>query len=321
MNRAPPLPPESHDLLGEAVHWLRLSGTFYSCAELTEPWGIALPAVPGCMMFHVVSEGRAWLEVPGTAPCWLEAGTLALVTRGTGHAVRSAPEGTDTPLFDIPAEKLSDRCERFRHGGTDPTAPTCRATCGVVRFEHAAAKQLVDVLPPLIVMSPSADEEGAWLASTIAFVAREAARLLPGADAVITGLADILVIQAVRRWLASSTAAPHGWLAALSDPQLGRALALIHGEPGRAWEIATLAKAVGMSRSAFAARFSRLVGRPVMTYLADLRLRLAHEELRQTREPIVEIAERCGYRSESSFTRAFGRAFGQTPSAVRRARA
>lgn len=324
---SPALPLESPDPLGEALHVLRLSGTFYSCVELTTPWGIALPPFPGCMMFHVVTAGRCWLEVPGAEPRWLEAGSLVLVPHGDGHAVRSAPGASDTPLFDIPAQRLSERCELMRHGGPAPLRPlaagpnapsaVCQATCGVVRFEHAAAKQLISLLPRVIEVRPADLDDGGWIQSTIRFIAREARSLRPGAETVITRLADILVIQAIRSWLSSTGAEQHGYLAGLRDPQVGRAMTLMHREPERSWQVATLAKAVGMSRSAFAARFAELLGKPVMGYLTELRLRLAWHELQHGSLSITSLAARYGYQSDVAFSRAFRRFFGATPSSVR----
>jgi AraC-like DNA-binding protein len=279
------------------------------------------------MMFHVVTSGRCWLDVPGAEPRWLETGSLALVPHGDGHSVRSAPGTADTPLFDIPAQRLSERCELMRHGGPAPLrastvgpdapSPLCLATCGVVRFEHAAAKQLIALLPRVIEVRPNDDDDGGWLSSTIRFIAREAQTLRPGAETVITRLADILVIQAIRSWLASTGPEEHGYLAGLRDPQVGRAMTLMHQEPERNWQVVSLAKSVGMSRSAFAARFTELLGKPVMAYLTELRLQLALQELRHSSDSVASLAVRYGYQSEAAFSRAFRRAFGMTPRSVR----
>lgn len=328
MSSSEPNLSESFDPLAETLRFLRPSGTFYSCAELEPPWGIELPAFPGSMMFHVVTEGRCWLDVPGGDSFWLETGSLALVTRGEGHSVRAAPTARTTPLFDLRAEKLSERCERLRHGGDGlaseratlgEASPSCRALCGVVRFEHASAAKFVSALPAILTVCPGDDDESSWLTSTIRFVAREASALRPGAEAVITRLADILVVQAIRSWLASERTDQRGFLAALADPQLGRAIALMHGRPEQEWEVGTLAREVGMSRSAFASRFCDVVGQPAKTYLTEYRLRVAHDELRRTTEPVSAIAGRFGYRSEAAFTRAFRRLFEATPSEIRRA--
>jgi AraC-like DNA-binding protein len=186
-----------------------------------------------------------------------------------------------------------------------------------VRFEHAAAERLIALLPRVIEVRPRDEDDDGWLRSTIRFVAREATALRPGSETVITRLADVLVIHAVRAWLASTGPEERGYLAGLCDPQLGRAMMLMHQEPERSWQVATLAKVAGMSRSAFAARFSELVGKPVMAYLTELRLHLARQELCESSEPVASLAARYGYQSEVAFARAFRRCFGTSPRSVR----
>ena len=146
----------------------------------------------------------------------------------------------------------------------------------------------------------------------------EARALRPGGETVITRLADVLVIQALRAWLQEAPAAQQGWLGALQDPQLGRALTLIHREPGRDWTVASLAQAVAMSRSAFAARFTERVGEPAMHYLLRWRMHAALGWLREEGASLGEAASRAGYQSEAAFSRAFKRVTGQSPGAARR---
>lgn len=161
-----------------------------------------------------------------------------------------------------------------------------------------------------------ADGEGSWLQSTLRFIAREARELRPGGETVITHLADILIIQAIRSWLDSAPDADRGWLAALRDKHVGRALAAIHREPEKEWSVASLAKEVGMSRSGFSARFTNLVGDSAMRYLTQWRMQLARAQLQGTSDSLSVIADRLGYQS---FSRAFKRVFGVPPGSVRHA--
>ena len=154
--------------------------------------------------------------------------------------------------------------------------------------------------------------------STLRLMASEARELRPGGEAVITRLADILVVQAIRSWLETDPAAQRGWLGALQDRQLGRAIALIHREPARPWTVASLARELAMSRSAFAARFTDVVGEPVMHYVARWRMELALTSLRDDNATVGELAGTLGYRSEAAFARAFKRIIGVPPGAVRR---
>jgi AraC-like DNA-binding protein len=136
---------------------------------------------------------------------------------------------------------------------------------------------------------------------------------------VITRLSDVLVVQALRAWLESDPAAHSGWLGALRDPQIGRAISLIHREPGRPWTVGSLADQIPMSRSAFAARFTELVDEPAMSYLTRWRMHLAAAALQGEGATVAEFAERFGYRSEAAFGRALKRVIGRPPGAVWRA--
>src|SRR5262249_30084796 len=159
--------------------------------------------------------------------------------------------------------------EILRHGGGG--TPTT-LICGAVRFDHPAARNLIEVLPPTIGLAASDSPQAEWMQSTLRLMAVEARELRPGGEAVITPLADILLVQSIRSWLETDAAAHAGWLGALQDRQIGRAIALIHAQPERQWTVASLAGELAMSRSAFAARFTELVGEPVMQYVARWRM-------------------------------------------------
>jgi AraC-like DNA-binding protein len=303
------------DPLGEALHFLRMSGTFYCRSELTAPWALALPAMKGCLSFHVVTSGLCWLETEGAEPQRLERGDLALVPHGAGHRLSSEP-GTPAPRLDqLRHEKVSERYAILRHGGGGVATSL---VCGAVRFDHPAAQHLITLLPALIHVEASTSPQMDWMQSTLRLMAAEAKELRPGGETVITRLADILVIQAIRSWIERDPAAQTGWLGALQDRQIGRAIALIHREPARPWTVATLANEVSMSRSAFAARFTKLVDEPAMHYLARWRMHVAMNWLKEESAPLGEVASRLGYQSEAAFSRAFKRFLGVAPGALRR---
>ncbi len=315
MSRPQPEQLSSIDPLGETLHLLRLTGTLYCRSELSAPWGIELPPFEGCMMFHIVTAGSCILEVAGREPCELRQGSLALLPHGIGHTIRSSRSADAAPLFDIPVEQISERYEIMRHGGGgEPT----HLTCGVVRFDHVAADHLISLLPNVIQVDAWTEDDGSWLQSTLRFISREASELRPGGETVITRLADILVIQIIRSWIDSEEHAEGGWLAALSDKQVGRALTLMHRDPAQQWTVASLAESVSMSRSAFAARFTELVGESAMRYLTHWRMRLARTQLRENNESLSVLAERVGYTSEAAFCRAYKRIFNEPPGKVRR---
>ena len=186
-----------------------------------------------------------------------------------------------------------------------------------MRFDQVAAQRLVSLLPPLLVMDAWADDEDGWLQSTLRFLAREAKELRPGGETMITRLADILVIQMIRHWMDHGEASGEGWLAALRDPQVGRALVAMHSHPERDWSVAGLARQAAMSRSAFSARFSEMVGEPAMRYLTHHRMQLARTRLMTGDDSLGTLARDLGYGSEAAFSRAFKREFGAAPGSLR----
>jgi AraC-like DNA-binding protein len=303
------------DPLGEALHFLRMSGFFYCRSELSAPWGLTLPPLPGYMWFHAPTSGRVVVESRNADEQVLRPGDFALVPHGEGHALRSDGGAPAPGILELEREQVSDRYEILRHGGGG--APTT-LICGAVRFDHPAARNLLEILPPAIHLEAGGSAQPEWMQATLRLIAAEARELRPGGEAVITRLADILVVQAIRSWLETDPAARTGWLGALQDRQVGRAIALIHREPARPWTVASLARELAMSRSAFAARFTDLVGEPVMHYVARWRMQVALGSLRDEGATVGELANRLGYRSEAAFARAFKRVIGFPPGSVRR---
>lgn len=202
MRSKSPWPTE--DPLGEALHFLRMTGSFYCRSELTAPWGLSLPPMPGCLWFHVVTTGQCTLEVEGAPPRRLQPGELALVPHGAGHRLRSEASVPTPGILDLPREQVSDRYEILRHGGSgEPTG----MICGAVTFEHPAAHNLVQLLPPLMHIEPLGPLQSEWMQSSLRLMASEARALRPGGETVITRLADILIIQAIRSWIETDPAA------------------------------------------------------------------------------------------------------------------
>jgi AraC-like DNA-binding protein len=305
----------SVDPLGEALHFLHMSGVFYTRSEFTAPWALALPAFPDCLMFHVVTSGQCWLEIEGIDPRLLQSGNLALVPHGEGHRLLSEPGVPAAKLFDLPREQICARYEILRYGQGGAAA---NLICGTVRFNHPAAHQLVRLLPKLICIEAWQSPQMEWIHSTLRLMATEAKVMRPGGETIITRLADILVIQTIRSWMAEDPLAQTGWLGALQDKQIGYAILLIQRDPARDWTVASLAEEVAMSRSAFAASFKELVGESPMQYITRWRMNMALTWLKKENVSLGELADRLGYQSEAAFSRAFKRFIGVSPGAARR---
>lgn len=302
------------DPLGEALHSVRMTGTFYCRSELTAPWGIDMPPMENCLMFHVVTSGGCWVEVEKGKKRYLSAGDFILVPHGKGHVLKSDDETVVKNIFDIHRELVSPRYELLHYGGGGEET---HLICGAVCMEDETARRVVKMLPETIVVQATAPENE-WMLGTIRMMAAEARAMRPGGDTIITRVSDILVVQAIRHWIENDPSAKTGWLGALQDEQVGKAIAYVHRYPTHPWTVQNLAETVGISRSAFAAKFMDLVGEPPMQYVRHWRFQVASTWLRETNLSIGEMAEKLNYQSEAAFNRAFKAFVGKTPGAVRR---
>lgn len=302
--------PESIDTLGETLYSLRLNGMIYAKSELTAPWGIEMPPMTGKMMFHIVTRGSCWLRVTGHPDIQLLPGELVLLPRGKGHYFSSTREQSCSPFFDIPVIKLSERFELIRYGGGGQET---QLTCGVLSFDHLAGEKLIGELPPVIHLKRNDTAFSSHLHTLLALMAEEAASLGTGGETVVANLADIIVIQAIRHWIEHAPEARQGWLGALRDPKIGKALAAIHSHPESAWTVDSLAEQAGMSRSGFSARFSEVIGTSAKQYVTEWRMNLARIKIMQSPISLVDLAEELGYQSEAAFSRAYKRVIGVPP--------
>ncbi len=313
--RMVPRPFPNGDPFAAALHFLRITGVFCCRSELTEPWGLFMPPMDGCIWFHAISEGRCSIEVGKGDTVEMGPGSFVLIPHGRGHRLRSSRRVATPNVIELPQEAVSERYSILRHGGGGAAGTLI---CGVVRLEPPAGPELEGMLPTSLHLDTSHDRHGESIASTLRMMGAEARVLRPGGEAVVTRLADILVIQCLRVWLETDPAAKTGWLGALRDPQLGNSVSALWQEPSKPWSVALLAKRAAMSRSTFVARFTERVGEPPMRYLARVRMQVASAALRNEAATVGELSWRLGYRSEAAFNRAFKRIIGQSPGALRR---
>lgn len=298
--------------IAHSLRHVTITGVFYCPSFLNEPWGGTLPPTPGCVWFHAVTSGQCELHVDGER-YELQSGDLALVPHGTGHRI-SAGTAIDFPMNpDLPHEQRNDNYAVLRYGGDGALT---ELVCGGLRLEHPIARRLLDALPPVVHVRAS---RRSALGATLDLLAEEVQRREVGTEAIISRLCDIVVIQAIRHWTTSDKGAASPWLRAMSDPQLGRALAAVHADPAAPWTTATLASRATMSRSAFAARFGEMLGQPVMRYVTDVRMQMAVDLLHRGDRTVAEVASAVGYESGASFSRVFKQQIGATPRRARRA--
>jgi AraC-like DNA-binding protein len=248
----------------------------------------------------------------------LASGDLVIVTRGEAHVVSDQPA---TPVahfsdfFDLVKRHRSGTDVPFRIGGEGPAT---RFVCGGMQFENGANNPLLAALPPFLHVKGSESGELAWLRLTVEHILAELDSGAGGAAEIATRLADILFIQAVRTYFhENADTAQSGWLAAVRDQHIGRALALLHAKPDEPWTVDMLARRMATSRSSFADRFSALVGEPPLRYLSRLRIDSAAKRLRSSDDKLSAVAADAGYESVSAFNRAFKRQVGMTPGEYR----
>jgi len=263
---------------------------------------------------HFVAAGRMQLRIDGGDTIDVRASELVLLPHNDAHIFGSDLNAVVMPAHQVIRPPPDGGISRIKYGGGGEIT---QLLCGFLGSE-AAFSPLLASLPPVLKLDLRATASGAWIESSFRFAVSEIAAGRIGSATVITKLSELLFVEAVSQFVASLPAERRGWLAGLRDPQIGRALALLHARPTAEWTAETLALEVSMSRSVFAERFTSLVGHPPMHYLALWRMHLAAQQLREGHGSVAQIAFEVGYGSEAAFSRAFKRQFGTSPGIWRR---
>jgi AraC-like DNA-binding protein len=301
------------DALSEVLQDFRLSGVNYGRCELRHPWSIAFPQQP-LLRFHFVSQGPCWIYTQAQGWQKLNAGDLVLLPQGIAHRLASAPDVVGDSLKACQVTKLgSNVCEVVREG----TGATSTLFCGSMSLGACALNPLITLMPPIIKGCDVAGNDPI-VGPLLAAMTAEAAQPQMGSATILSRMADLLTARLIRCWVNCTGASTTGWLAAIRDPHIGRALAAMHRDPGRNWTLESLAGLAGQSRSIFAERFSAVLGEGAARYLARLLMQLARDLLGQGGMSVAEVATRLGYESEASFARAFKRITSVSPGVVRR---
>jgi AraC-like DNA-binding protein len=328
------------DVLSNVLRVIRLSGAIFFSAEFRAPYALAEPPPPPlaarlfpaaeCLaLFHVLAQGDCWIAPDGEAPLHMEQGDVIIFPHSHPHVVTSRVGTVPTPLDGVLPAAGADGVLRMTYGGGGAAT---RFVCGYLYCDQRF-NPLMGALPNFlwvrrqqgrttlettghgpgrmaVALPPDA---GAWLTTTLGYLLAEVAAEQPGGRAMLSRLAELLYVEVLRRYAHHLPVGQTGWLAGLNDPQVGRALRLLHQDPAHAWTVETVARAAGVSRSSLALRFTELIGETPMHYLTAWRMHLAREMLKENRFTIPEVAVRVGYNSEAAFNRAFKRAAGAPP--------
>jgi AraC-like DNA-binding protein len=294
--------PDMNDPLSEVIALLQPRAVFSRYISGAGRWGVRYSAF-GEPSFCAVLEGSCRLTVDGHRPLTIEAGDFVLLPATPGFTM-SGFEPVRCERFD--PKVTSKVLGEIRHG-TRGGRPDVRLLGGWFAFDSPDSTLLVSLLPSVVHLRGIER-----LSVLVRLVGDEASERRSGRDLVLTRLVEVLLIEALR--VAPGDDAPPGLLRGLADARVAPAIRQMHGHVARSWTVAQLAKASGLSRSAFFERFMRTVGVPPMEYLLAWRMAVAKNLLRRDDLSIGEIAERVGYGSASTFSTAFSRHVGHSPS-------
>lgn len=313
------------DALSDLLRQLRFEAGVFLDARFRGPWCVrsqvtaaelpALGEAPGALVaFHYVLEGTIDVRVGEQPPHRAGPGDLILVPRNDVHLL-----GNDLRLPPVQAEPFIRRSPdgdlaSLDHGSGEGDH---RMVCGYLATP-VHGHPLLASLPGLIVTTMRGQPGAEWVDSSFRYVAGEQGSRRAGSGAVVAQLASLLFVEALRRLIEGMPAEAAGWLAALRDPCLARALSALHQRVAHPWTTEELAREAFLSRSAFAERFTAVLGMPPMSYLTRWRMLVASRRLRESPASIARIAGEVGYESESTFTRAFTREIGCPPGVFRR---
>jgi AraC-like DNA-binding protein len=301
------------DILAQVLDRVRLGGTLLFHFELGHPWHLELPQRPYAL-FHYLSQGSATLTLGQGQEMQMTEGDFVVITRGEPHVFYSDRRAEPLRIIDI--DRSSSRHGVIRHGGR--AGPLSTMICGNFTVSRPLFGSVLELLPPVLLLKPTAD--GGWLEAILRRMVSEAGLERPGQRVALSRLTEVLFVEVLRSWIASLSPGQGGWLGAISDPHIGPALKLIHENPERPWSLSDLGHRVGLGRSVFSARFTKLVGQSMHRYVIERRMAEAAFLLETSDEPIARIASRVGYETAAAFSKLFLRYHGQSPGRYRAAR-
>jgi AraC-like DNA-binding protein len=302
------------DALSEVLRLSSLAGSVLADATAGGAWCVSVPAAATRSFAHVVLEGECLLKVADGDAVALRAGDVAFLARGESHLLGSDLATEAVPFATLLHPPVAGELAPITLGGRG--VRTRWVTLAITADRHLAVP-LFTALPAVLKVSLRGTSPFAWLVDSLGLSLSGSDAPRAGGTAALSRVAELVLIEALRRHVESLPPGGSGWLAGLNDRYVGAALALVHGRPGEQWTVERLARQVGLSRSSLADRFSQVMGEPIFAFLTQVRLQLAAHELLTTTRSIEAVAEDAGYEAVTSFSRAFKRAFGKPPSVWR----
>ena len=311
------------DLLSDVLRRVRLASAVFLRGEFTAPWAfestdaatlcaVVRPGAKRLVLFHVVVQGKCRISIASGESALAQAGDALVLPYCDQHTM-GYPDGTPpvpiAALFPMPPWKEMPVVRIA--GGGEPT----RILCGYLHCDDLLFNPLLKALPRLVHVRPTSPQAAQWRETSVRYVLEQSRR--PGGATLLNGLPELVLADCLRQHIAELPESQGGWLGALKDPVLGRALTLLHAQPEHGWTVEELARRAAVSRSVLAERFKQSLGVTPMRYLAQWRLQIAAELLRTSDLNLAVLAQRVGYESEAAFSRAFKRHLGVPPASWR----
>ena len=309
------LPAAGPDPLTQVLLGLRLEGVEYGRCLVHAPWAISFDA-QAAARFHFVVSGGCWMQTPQSGWMELKAGDAVLLPRGTAHTLASSPEVPPLDLASFDRQRLADDIYLLRDATPAAQAPSHTMFCGSMTFNLDPLHPLLAMMPEVIRASELAQRDPG-VPMLLEAMEREASLNRIGACGILARMADVLAASIIRAWVECACSNSTGWIAALRSPGVGKVLAAIHASPEQDWSVPELASIMGASRSRFAQAFKESVGESPARYVARIRMFQARNWIAQDGMRVTTAADRLGFDSEASFSRAFKRVIGHPPSKAR----
>ena len=316
------------DALSDVLRAVRLSGAFFFDVQARAPWVAETPLgrsvvdamFPGSdhlISYHLLMEGSCWVELEGEQPIKLQAGDIVVLPQGDTHVLCTEIGMRKSPQMSLYRRPDTGNVMPARIQVGTENGESAHFVCGFLGCDSRPYNPLLTALPRMIHVG---NQTSGALGEYFKFALAES-RSRMGGECMLGRISELMFVDVVRRYLEGLPADRNNWLSGLRDPYVGRALTALHASPARDWTLELLATEAALSRSAFAERFNLFVGQPPMQYLANWRMQLATNYLRNGNESVAAIAGRVGYDSEAAFSRAFKKVVGTPPSEWRAQRA
>lgn len=297
------------DVLSTVLKKVKLSSTVYFKSDFSSPWGMDIPKGPFAQ-FHIITRGQCILKTKKKT-IQLFSGDIVVFPLGTSHWLADTESSSLASGQEV-VQSIANGKSLFEGSQVATTL-----VCGHFEFDRHMNHPFINELPEIIHITDAERKEKSWLENITNLIIQEASNENAGSNIIVNKLGEVLFIHTLRAFFGRNID-NKGFLAAVQDERIGKVLRVIHENPENDWQLQSLAKVAGMSRTSFSNQFKSLVGETPLTYITNWRILQAKELLKESAQSVGEIAEHVGYQSEAAFNRVFKKLVSITPLRYRR---